>query len=253
MIGIFDSGCGGLTVMRAVRDQLPSSDVLYFGDTKNAPYGSRSREEISLLTVQAIKFLQNEGAESLVSACNSVSASLAVSLFDAFSIAPQSLIEMVGPTVAYFRNSTVRILLCATSATIDSGVYQNAFQMVGQAIQTMAIPALAGAIESGASLEEIEEIITHVFADTSREDFDVLLLACTHYPLVIELFQKVLGPSKVVFDPAFIVADRARRQFWPREVGDSNTRFVISEDSDVFRGFVEKLFPDTTYEIEVLE
>src|SRR3989344_6221172 len=123
MIGIFDSGSGGLTVLKAVREEMPSADVVYFGDIKNAPYGSRSNSELSILTVRAIELLQKRGAESIVSACNSVSASLAVSLFDALSITPTQLIEMVGPTVASFRNSDARILLCATPATIRSEVY----------------------------------------------------------------------------------------------------------------------------------
>ena len=253
MIGIFDSGSGGLTVMRAIRDRLPSSDILYFGDIKNAPYGSRSREELSVLTVQAIKYLQDQGAGSLVSACNSVSASLAVSLFDAFSIAPQSLIEMVGPTVAYFRNSKARILLCATPATIQSGIYQNAFLMVGQKIETVALPNLAGAIEFGAPADEIEGNIRQAFENISHDSFDVLILACTHYPLAMESFQKVLGTGKAIFDPATVVAERVERQFWPREAGDSKTRFVISKDSDAFRGLVSRLFPDTTCTIEVIE
>jgi glutamate racemase len=253
MIGIFDSGSGGLTVMRAIRDRLPSSDILYFGDIRNAPYGSRSREELSTLTIQSIKYLQDEGATSLVSACNSVSASLAVSLFDAFSIAPQSLIEMVGPTVAYFRASKARILLCATPATIQSGIYQNAFQMIGHKVETIAISELAGMIEFGAPIAEIDSMIAHAFENVLREDFDVLVLACTHYPLVIDCFQKVIGPSKFIFDPALAVAERVERQFWPREVGDGKTSFFISKDSTTFRGFVERLFPNTTYEVEVLQ
>src|SRR4051812_29736626 len=122
MIGIFDSGSGGLTVLKAIRDVLPSADVLYMGDIKNAPYGSRSREELSKLTVEAIKLLQARGANRIVSACNSVSASLAVSIFDIFSLDSTQLIEMVGPTVASFKGSNARILLCATPATVDSGI-----------------------------------------------------------------------------------------------------------------------------------
>ena len=88
MIGIFDSGMGGLTVLRALRDVLPSCDVIYFGDTRNAPYGVRPREELTALTVEGLKLLQARHATNIVSACNSVSASLAISLYDALSIAP---------------------------------------------------------------------------------------------------------------------------------------------------------------------
>jgi len=253
MIGIFDSGSGGLTVLRAIRDCLPSSDVLYFGDIKNAPYGSKSREELSVLTVSAIKYLQDQGAKSIVSACNSVSASLAVSIFDTLSITPQHLVEMVGPTVHYFRDSRARIVLCATPATIGSGIYQNAFNMIGKDIQAVAIPELAAAIEFGESREKIKEIITTAFASIRREDFDVLILACTHYPLVSEIFDEVLGGAIPIFDPAVAVAERVESQMWPREAGDGKTRFVISKDSEPFRQLVARLFPQSNYSIEVLE
>ena len=264
MIGLFDSGSGGLTVLKAVREALPTADVVYFGDIKNAPYGEKSREELSQLTVQALKLLQERGATSIISACNSVSASLAVSLFDIFSLAPAQLIEMVGPTVAALRNSNARILLCATPATISSDIYQQAFQMVGKQIATIAIPELAGAIEFGdlpnpTESEKIEDIITKSFADISLENFDVLVLGCTHYPLALPIFQKVLAglaPDHVMqlFDPAYAVAARARQLFWPREVGDGKTTFLISKDSAPFHARVAELFPAPKYActIEVL-
>src|SRR5262249_49316698 len=155
---------GGLTVMRAIRDVLPSCDILYFGDIKNAPYGSRSRADLSRLTIDAIKLLSERGANSIVSACNSVSASLAISLFDAFSIRPEHLMEVVGPTVIYFRGSKARLLLCATPATIDSQIYQSAFTMIGKEIDTLPIEELAGAIEFAASDEKIDLIIKDAFA-----------------------------------------------------------------------------------------
>lgn len=253
MIGIFDSGSGGLTVLRAIRERLPSADVVYFGDIKNAPYGSRPREELSHLTVEAIGLLKERGATSIVSACNSVSASLAISLFDTLEIAPRRLIEMVGPTVAYFRGSNARIALCATPATINSGIYQNAFRMIGTEIRTYPIENLAGAIEFGGDTPEIENKIADAFPTGERGTFDILILACTHYPLVLESFTKVLGDSVALFDPAFVVAERVEKELWPREVGNGKTQYVITKDSEGFRTFVKQLFPNETHTVEVLE
>jgi glutamate racemase len=253
MIGIFDSGSGGLTVLSAIRDRLPSADVLYFGDIKNLPYGSKSREELSLLTIQAIQLLHERGARSIVSACNSVSASLAISLFDAIDIAPEHLIEMVGPTVSFFRKSPSRLILCATPATIRSEIYQSAFRMIGKEVEYVAIPDLARAIESGAGEEELVQIITQAFALLSLQDFDALILACTHYPLAITAFRKALGDSTHLFDPALAVAARVERQLWPRESGYGKTQFVISKDSEHFRRLASQLFPEKSYSVEVLE
>ncbi|MDB5237827.1 MAG: Glutamate racemase [Candidatus Kaiserbacteria bacterium] len=253
MIGIFDSGMGGLTVLSAIREVLPSSDVVYFGDTLNAPYGVRSREDLTKLTVEGLQLLQKRGANNIVSACNSVSASLAVSLFDALSLAPQQLIEMVGPTVAYFKGSAAPLVLCATPATIQSGIYQNAFRMIGRDVQGVAIEPLAGAIENGATAEEIEAIIAAAFKGTVLEPGSILILACTHYPIVISAFRKVLGSDVTIFDPAFAVAERAEKQFWPQEVGDGRTTFILSKDSEPFRALAAKLFPNTKFEVEVLQ
>src|SRR3989344_4627300 len=252
MIGIFDSGSGGLTVLRALRERLTSPDVLYFGDIKNAPYGSRSHDELSQLTTESISFLRARGARSIISACNSVSASLAVSLFDALEISPAYLIEMVGPTVTFFKDSKERLLLAATPATVKSGLYRQGFKMIGKDIVEIPIPELAGAIEFGAEEAVLEKSIIAAFSGVRLSDFDVLILACTHYPLILPIFQRLFG-SIIILDPAHVVAERAERELWPREAGDGKTHFVISKDSEHFRDFVKRLFPKTDYTIEVLQ
>lgn len=252
MIGIFDSGSGGLTVLHAIRQVLPSADVVYFGDIKNAPYGSRSQEELSTLTVQALKLLQNHGATNLVSACNSVSASLALSVLDVFTNKEMQIIEMVGPTVSYFRGTAAQLLLCATPATIRSGIYQNAFRMVDIEVAPVPCNDLAGAIEFGKSREEIRGIILENFKEIKMSKFEVLVLACTHYPLVADIFAE-LFPNIVIFDPALAVAERVEKKFWPQESGNGRTTFLISKDSAPFKAFVGHLFPGMHYELEVVE
>jgi glutamate racemase len=252
MIGIFDSGSGGLTVLKAIRAVLPSSDILYFGDIKNAPYGSRPRDELSALTVHAIQLLKGNGADRIVSACNSVSASLAISLFDALAILPNDLIEMVGPTVAYFRNTNKRILLVATQATIQSGIYQNAFTMIGKNITAIAIPELAGMIEFGKGEAEMRIKIRDAFSTIDLKNFDVLILACTHYPLRLDLFREAMPKTMIIFDPAIAVAERVEKQFWPMEAGNRKMTFLISEESMQFRSLVQNLFPNAAYRIDVV-
>lgn len=252
MIGIFDSGSGGLTVLRAVREELPSADVVYFGDIKNAPYGGKTQAELSVLTVQGLSLLKARGATHLISACNSVSASLALSLVDALDLAPNQLVEMVGPTVRYFKHADIRLALCATPATIRSGIYQNGFKMVGKEVIPIAIADLAAAIEFGKSEAEMKNVIETAL-EPQRGAFDALILACTHYPLVANIFQEVVGEKIMVFDPAVAVAERAQKLFWPQEVGNGTTRFIVSQDSEIFRNRVSRMFDLAGETVEVLK
>ncbi len=253
MIGIFDSGAGGLTVLSAVRKRLPHSDVVYFGDTAYAPYGPRTREEITARTIEAMRVLAREKATSVLSACNSVSASLAVSLFDAAALPAERLIEMVGPTVASFRGSEERLLIAATPATIASGIYQNAFQMIGKEVTMLPIPALAGALEQGADEAELDRIVHEALAPLDLTQFDTLVLACTHYPLALSSFVRAVQDRLRIADPAEAVAARVERDWWPREAGYGTTRFLISGESAPFRTLVANLFPESAEKIEVLE
>lgn len=253
MIGIFDSGSGGLTVLKGIRERMPSVDIVYFGDNAYAPYGNRSREEISQRTMHALKTLLTNGATSIVSACNSVSASLAISLYDSIAIRPDRLIEMVGPTVSGYRDSSARILLVATDATIRSEIYQNAFRMIGKEVHTLAIPALAGAIEEGAPAAMIERMIRDALAHTDLNAIDTVLLACTHYPLAYDAFRLVLPGHIAINDPAEMVAERVEQWWWPREVGNGSLRFILTKESPAFRARLEALFPGAPYTVEVVE
>lgn len=252
MVGVFDSGSGGLTVLRAIRNELPSCDVVYFGDIAHAPYGSKSQEELAQYVAQGLSLLRARGADKLVSACNTASASLALSMYDAFDMEPGSIIEMVGPTVGYFKESNKRIVLCATPATVRAGIYQTAFALVGQNITAVPIEGLASAIEFAEGTQRQREVIKGAFKDVDWAGVDMLILACTHYPLALEVFREIVPAHVEIFDPAVAVAGRAIRQFWPQEVRDGKTTFLISKDSKPFRELVAKLFPDTSYTIEVV-
>ncbi len=259
MIGIFDSGSGGLTVLKAIRGVMPSADILYFGDIKNAPYGNKTRAELSEYTVCSIQLLLERGATTVVSACNSLSASLAISLLDVFDLEHVRLFEMVGPTVRFFKNSDAKLLVCATPATIESGIYQNAFHMIGKEVAVCPIPDLAKLIEFGADNNKIENSIKQAFKDIDPTTFDALLLSCTHYPLVEDTFKNVLAESLsaqagklVLFDPAEEVARRVQEHCWQQELGESTTTFLLSKDSDTFRNRVDSLFPNMQYTVEII-
>jgi glutamate racemase len=180
-----------------------------------------------------------------------VSASLSLSLFDMLDLAPNRLIEMVGPTAASFRGSGARILLCATAATIRAGLYQNAFRMLGRDIQTLALPELAGAIEAGVPEDEVERIVRGGLSTLDAGSFDTVILSCTHYPLVKDVFARALPEHVRIVDPGEIVAERVAREWKESEQGSGSLTFVISQDSAPFRAAAVRLFPEEAYTVEV--
>ncbi len=254
MIGIFDSGSGGLSVLREIRKKMPEVDVVYLGDIKNAPYGSKTREELGALTAMTVGRLLAEGATKIVSACNSVSASIVLPMLSIMSVKPFDMIEMVGPTVKALKDEQRKILLVATPATIESKIYQQGFALVSKEIKTLAIPELAGAIEFGESEEKIEEIIRKALVNelnANKDQNQLLVLGCTHYPLVREIFEKVIGKNTMeIFDPAIAVAEDARRRM--QESGKGKTRFLITKDSTYFRDRVATIFGEKNIIIEVI-
>lgn len=248
MIGIFDSGSGGLSVLAEIRKQLPEADVVYLGDIANAPYGSKTREELGALTGAAISRLLSEGATKIVSACNSVSASIVLPMLSILSIRPFDMVEMVGPTVKSLKDEKRKILLVATPATIESGIYQQGFRSVGKEIATLPIPDLAGMIEFGESEKKLEAMVRRHLTDRMGE---LLVLGCTHYPLVRNVFEKILAGKDVeIYDPAVAVANEVKAMM--DEKGEGKLHFLITKDSALFRERVESLFGKKNTIVEVI-
>jgi glutamate racemase len=241
MIGIFDSGSGGLSVLKAVRERAPRADIIYFGDLKNAPYGNKSREELGVLTVLGIQKLIDEGATEIVSACNSVSVSIVLPMFEILDIPRVSLIEMVGPTVSSFKGTTARVLVLATKATIESRAYQDGFGMVGVEAQGCALPDLVPLIEGNGSQDDMYTMIYAALVPYASSGYTHVLLGCTHFPLIRDVFAQVVGDLRiqsVLVDPAHAVADTVVQRFDIK--GSGITQCITSRMSDVFAAFVSQ-------------
>lgn len=246
MIGLFDSGSGGLSVLSALRVCAPGADIAYFGDIAHAPYGTKTAQELVGLTVAGIAILKEMGATEIVSACNSVSASV---LAGAAGTTP--VIEMTRPTARGMRSyQSARVLLIATPATVESEIYENALGSI-VALDSLAIPELAGAIEFGAADTEVGKIVREALSTKKGETYEHLLLGCTHYPLALSIIeaeaQKVFGSIQCI-DPAGFVAEEAAKTF--DCAGTGMLHFRISKDSGPFRARVRELFPDGRYTIE---
>ncbi len=193
-IGIFDSGVGGLTVARAILDQLPNESTLYIGDTARGPYGPRPLAEVRTFALEALDFLVDQGVKALVIACNTASAAMLRDARERYSI---PVIEVIQPAVrrAVAATRSGRIGVIGTQATIDSQAYLDAFAAAPHLeITSVACPAFVEFVERGeTSGEEITRVARQYLAPVMEAGVDTLVLGCTHYPLLTGVISYVMG------------------------------------------------------------
>ena len=194
-IGIFDSGIGGLTVVRQLRNILPNENIVYLGDTAHLPYGTKSVDSIIQFSINNAEFLLSRGAKYLVIACYS-STSVALDILrQKFSVPVIGVIQPgVKKAVAITKNRRVGVI--GTSLTIFSGAYEKAFKTIDLQVQVMgkACPLLVPLVEEGWLEHQATEIIAGNYLKPLKDDnIDTLLLGCTHYPLLMNIFRKIMG------------------------------------------------------------
>jgi glutamate racemase len=202
-IGIFDSGVGGLTVARAVLDQLPHESVLYVGDTAHGPYGPKPIAEVRALALRALDQLVHQGVKMLVIACNSASAAM---LRDARERYDVPLVEVIQPAVrrAVGTTRSGRVGVIATRATITSRAYEDAFAAAPHLqLTTGACPRFVEFVERGVTSGPEVLSVAHEYLDPVREaGVDTLVLGCTHYPLLTGVISYVMGEDVVLVSSA---------------------------------------------------
>ena len=192
-IGIFDSGVGGLTVARAILDQLPNESTLYIGDTARGPYGPRPLAEVRDFALETLDFLVEQGVKALVIACNTASAAMLRDARERYSI---PVIEVIQPAVrrAVAATRSGRVGVIGTRATIESRAYLDAFAAAPQLrIESIACPLFVEFVERGeTSGEAITKIAREYLKPMIDADIDTLVLGCTHYPLLTGVISYVM-------------------------------------------------------------
>jgi glutamate racemase len=212
-VGIFDSGVGGLSVLRAIRSQLPAQDLLYFGDQAHVPYGSRTLEEVREFSTEITRFLLRRGAQLVVVACNTASAAALQHLRQTFPETPFVGMEpAVKPAAEASRTHRVGVL--ATPATFQGALYASVVERFasGTTIFQDTLPGLVAQVEAGdLDSSETRRILEKALLPMLSEHIDSVVLGCTHYPFVIPLIKEIVGPAVQVIDPAPAVARQTRR------------------------------------------
>lgn len=213
-LGFFDSGVGGLTVVRAVQELLPAENILYLGDTARLPYGSKSPETIRQFADEDCRFLISRGVKAIVVACNTATAHALPGLREKYRLPILGVIE-AGVEAALANPDAERIGIIATRGTIRSHAYQHALALrrTGLIIHATAAPLLVPLVEEGWLEHSATEIVLRTYLDPLIErGIDTLMLACTHYPLLIPVLQKLLPADVSLIDSATTCAEHLQRE-----------------------------------------
>lgn len=210
MIGIFDSGIGGLTVVRAVMDRLPGYDIVYFGDIARTPYGNKSAETVIGYSRQNTEFLIQQDAKIIVMACNTASSVATEALKENFSL---PIFEVITPAVEHAlsvsRKSVIGVI--GTRGTVESGIYERKIKAAapGARVFSLPCPLLVPLVEEGwLKRPETRMIIKKYLHPLKTRQIDTLILGCTHYPLLKSIIAHKIGKRVQVIDSSTAIADK---------------------------------------------
>jgi glutamate racemase len=241
VVGVFDSGVGGLSVLRAVRSQLPTAKLLYVADSGHAPYGERSDEFILQRTQQVARYLLEQGATLLVLACNTATAVAADQLRACWPSTPLVAVEPgIKPAVAATRNGRIGVM--ATPATLRSARVQKlltSHAADGTTLVLQPCPGLAGMIEQhDAEHPALIELVAALCEPLKQAAVDTVVLGCTHYPFLAATIQSTLGAQVQLIDVGAAVARQVARLLGSRNLQEPNGEAVVRLETT---GDVERL------------
>ncbi len=250
-VGVFDSGLGGLTVMREIVRQIPDERIVYFGDTARVPYGSKSRATIIHYTEQILNFLKTKEVKAIVVACNTVSAYALEAVKDRVDV-PIIGVVKPGARVAAVSTKNHKVGVIGTEATVDSGLYSEYIRHLNPKAEVFskACPLFVPLVEEGWWHDEITTSVTERYMKELKEaGVDTLIMGCTHYPLLRSTLREVMGPEVNLVNPAYETAVELRRTLeWRdllREEDGSEKcdryRFYVSDASERFGRFAQSV------------
>ncbi len=252
-IGVFDSGVGGLTVFRELMKQMPKERLIYFGDTARVPYGSKSKETVTNYSRQIIRFLRTQDVKAIVVACNTASA---MALDDIEEETDIPIIGVVKPGALTAAETTKngKIGLIGTEATISSGIYEKYLKEMHPHVSVLgkACPLFCPLVEEGLLDDPVTtEIARRYLAGLVDSGIDTLIMGCTHYPMIKDTLQAVVGESVVLVNPAYETARECKTMLSGKdllnekeiELGSSAYQFFVSDAAEKFKTIANMFLP----------
>ncbi len=241
-IGIFDSGIGGLTVVKEVIKLLPREDIVYFGDTARVPYGIKSKETIIKFSLEDTLFLLRQDVKMIVVACNS-SSSLALPLIRQHFKIPIIGVIMPGAKEAVYATKSKKIGVIGTRATINSGAYEQEIKRLDSGIKVyrQACPMFVPLVEEGWGDDPVtKKIVEKYLAPMKQKWVDTLILGCTHYPLLKNSIKRFMGPRVILIDSAREVALEVKQVLVQegilnKKISKPSYQYFVSDEVAIFK------------------
>jgi glutamate racemase len=259
---VFDSGVGGLTVLASLLQRIPEADFLYFGDTARLPYGSKSAETVAHYAVGAVHFLQERGAEMLVIACNSATALALDAIKAASHVGVVGVVEP-GAQAAAAESKNRNVVVLGTQATVGSHAYQRALETKGVTVKEKACPLFVPLVEEGWLEHPVTDMVARIYLSEAfsgdSENADVLVLGCTHYPLIKPLLRRLVPANIAIVDSAEstaqAVAEQLRIDPLPTSSeaerrAQSRLKFYATDSSEKFRAMGTRFLGHPVEEVE---
>lgn len=259
-IGVFDSGIGGLTVVREILAQLPEEDVIYFGDTARVPYGPKSPETVCRYSKEITSFLRDEGVKAVVVACNTATAHALDSLREHFELPIVGVIEP-GSRAAARTTRSRRVGVIGTQGTIASHAYERAIHAVASDIDVTAkaCPLFVPFVEEGwLDHAAIQLVAADYLTPLSAAGIDTLVLGCTHYPLLKPVISAAVGPDIKLIDSAEETAAETARMLrdrglrHPERADAARLRFIASDAPDQFLRLGQRFLGSAINHVETI-
>ena len=256
-VGVFDSGVGGLTVLKALRSLLPAESFLYLGDTARVPYGSKSKETVTRYSLAAARFLAGKGIKLLVVACNTASALALEDLKGALDV---PVIGVIGPGIRAAASATRsgKIGVIATEATIESRAYDQALRraLPRAKVLGVACPLFVPLAEEGWWSHPVTRAVAREYLKPFRRGgWDTLILGCTHYPLLKPVLREAAGPAVRLIDSAEEAAKEAREMMAESRIaapgGRGSLRFFASDGPARFSRLARRFLGASAADVEI--
>ena len=249
-IGVFDSGVGGLTVAKEIMHQLPQEKIIYFGDTARVPYGSKSKETVTMYSRQIIRFLQTKHVKAIVIACNTASAFALETVKNELNLPIVGVVKPGAKTAAQTtRNGNIGVI--ATEGTINSGIYTEFLAQLKPELHVYgkACPLFVPLVEEGWINDPVTKmIVSRYLTDLMEKDIDTLVLGCTHYPLLRHIIREVVGENISLVNPAYETARSLKQLLEEKNLLNENQKqpehtFFVSDGAEKFRQFANTILP----------